>query len=99
MADSGPVPDLRPSIVNNLLSPVVALVAIVGAIVSVVTWAAKTPDAGKFEKIQNDVFDVKMEQAIMKKDVRALQDSAQRVEAQQTSQTGKLDQLLLQRRK
>lgn len=53
----------------NIVGPLIAILTVVGG---AIWWAARSPDPARVEKIQNDVFDIRLNQATTQKDVQGL---------------------------
>jgi len=89
------VPNLRGNPIVAVLSPIVTILTIIGG---AIWWAARAPDPSKFDKLQTDMFDLRMEQGLTKMRVQGIQDSVQRIEGQQSTLGVKMDQLLSRKR-
>lgn len=74
---------------TSIVGPILAILSMVGG---GIWWAARSPDPGKVDKIQNDVFDIRLNQASQQKDIQGLRDDVSSIKVD-------LKQLLMQRRK
>lgn len=74
---------------SAIVGPILAILSMIGG---GIWWAARAPDPGKVDKIQNDVFDIRLNQASQQKDVQGLRDDVSSIKVD-------LKQLLMQRRK